>query len=417
MLYKKDMIEHDYRSERMKKEPLLILALVLVWSTGVLAAQTPPPPPLVPAIATLTPSATNLGPRIQFASMVHDFGQILSGAVVRHDFVFTNTGDAVLDVNNVAASCGCTTAGDWSRKVVPGQTGTIPIQFNSGHFSGSIFKTITVSCNDSRQPSVMLQIKGTIWKPVEVSPETAVLNANSETAAGAKVSVRIQNREATPLHLSSVQSANRVFSAELRTNQLGSDYELLIGVQPPAPTGNSQGVITIQTSSTNAPVLNVNALLLLQPTVLAMPAQLYLPPGPLPSKQTMGISIMNNGTNALTLSDAQVNTQDVGVEIKEIAPNRHFNVLLSFPGGFELPPGKSTELSVKSTHPQFPVIKVPIVQPARSPGIPAARMTPPVASPSQPAPVPRPPVQQTARPAASAHPLTAPPPPPPLPPS
>ena len=37
-------------------------------------------------------------------------------------------------------------------------------------------------------------------------------------------------------------------------------------------------------------------------------------------------------------------------------------------------PGKSAEFSVKSSHPQFPVIKVPILQPARP--APTARASP-----------------------------------------
>lgn len=415
------MTEHDKRSSRRASERVSRFVLVFLLSAVTTATQASPPPALVPAAATLTPAGTNLGgARIQFDSVIHDFGRILSGTTVRHDFVFTNTGEATLDVNNVAPSCGCTTAGDWSRKVEPGQRGTIPIQFNSGHFNGTIIKTITVTCNDPRQPSVSLQIRGTIWKPVEVSPETAVLNANSETAAGAKVSVRIINREESPLDLWSPENASRAFTTELRTNQPGKDYELLVGVQVPAPVGNTQGMITLKTSSTNMPVLNVNALLLLQPTVIAMPAQLNLPPAPLPNSQTLNVSIMNNGTNALVLSDAQVNAQDVGATIKETAPGRHYTLTLTFPAGFELPAGKSTELSVKTSHPQFSTIKVPIMQMPRRANSPYASAPPavaarppaaPAASPLQPTPA----VQAT-KPAGIVRPMTAPQEPPPLPP-
>ena len=356
------MTEQDLDGKWSVRAHFSSFVLVFGFSAGIALAETAPPSPLVPASVTLTPEATaSAGARIQFDEMIHDFGRILSGSVVRHDFIFTNTGDTVLNISNVATSCGCTTSGQWSRNVEPGQTGTIPIQFNSGHWGGTIIKTITVSCNDPKQASVGPQIRGNIWKPVEVSPETAVLNANTETAAGAKVSVRIINHEETTLSVWSPECANRVFTTELRTNQPGRDYELLIGIQPPAPTGNSQGLITLKTSSTNLPVLNVNALLLLQPAVLAMPAQLTLQPAPLPASQTLGVSIMNNGTNTLTLSDAQVNAKDVTVAIKETAPGRRYTVMLTFPKDFEIPSDKSTELTIKSSHPQFPSIKVPTV--------------------------------------------------------
>src|SRR5689334_17654264 len=89
------------------------------------------------------------GPRIQFASTVYDFGRALVGEQVRYDFIFTNTGDDVLKISGVYPGCGCTTAGNWSREVTPGNTGIIPLQFNTSHFGGqTVTKVTTVVCND-----------------------------------------------------------------------------------------------------------------------------------------------------------------------------------------------------------------------------------------------------------------------------
>ena len=115
-----------------------------------------PTPTLLSATAGLTPAAGGSGPKIQFATPVYDFGQIKGGEVVKYTYVFTNAGDRVLELANVAASCGCTTAGEWTRQIEPGKTGSIPIQFNSGSFGGQVAKTITVTCNDPNQPTVTL---------------------------------------------------------------------------------------------------------------------------------------------------------------------------------------------------------------------------------------------------------------------
>ena len=80
-------------------------------------------------------------PRIEFASTVHDFGKIKLGDVVKHSFVFTNTGKALLEISDVRPGCGCTTAGTWDKKVEPGKTGIIPLQFNSLGFSGTVTKS------------------------------------------------------------------------------------------------------------------------------------------------------------------------------------------------------------------------------------------------------------------------------------
>src|SRR5262245_56999464 len=82
------------------------------------------------ATATVAPAAA-AEPKIQFAEIVHDLGKIGAGQVVRHDFIFTNTGTATLEIKEVRPSCGCTTAGTWDKQVEPGKTGLIPLQFNS----------------------------------------------------------------------------------------------------------------------------------------------------------------------------------------------------------------------------------------------------------------------------------------------
>ena len=318
------------------------------------------------ACAAPAAAATNTaGPRIQFATPVHDFGQIKGGEVVKYTYVFTNVGQQLLEITAVQAGCGCTTAGDWSRRVEPGQTGSIPIQFNSGSFNGQIAKSVTVTCNDANQPTVMLQLKATIWKPIEITPQLAALNVTSESPANA-TSVRIVSNEEAPLSVFAPESNNRAFAAELRTNQVGKDFELIVRTVPPLPAGNVQGQITLKTSSTNLPVITVGALANVQPTVLVSPPQLTLPAAPLANLVPANVSIRNNGTNALVLSAAAVNAKGVEVQLKEVQPGRYFTLTVIFPAGFEIVPGERIELSVKSNHPQFPDIKVPIQQPPRA---------------------------------------------------
>src|SRR5438046_407393 len=62
-------------------------------------------------------SSTNGGPQIQFATPVFDFGKAKGGEAVKHDFIFTNTGNTLLEITAAQPSCGCTTAGEWSHKV------------------------------------------------------------------------------------------------------------------------------------------------------------------------------------------------------------------------------------------------------------------------------------------------------------
>jgi len=339
--------------------------------TNAAAVATSAPAPALLSATTATAATTAVaaavgvsGPKMQFATPIYDFGKVKSGELVKYTYVFTNVGGATLQVSNVQVTCGCTTAGEWTRRVDPGQTGSIPIQFNTGGYGGAVGKSITVTCNDTNQPAAVLQIKGNVWKPIDVMPQMAVLNVTAESSSAA-TTVRIVSNEEAPLTLSAPEGNNAAFAAELKTNVPGKQFELVVRTVPPLPAGNAQGQITLKTSSTNVPVINVTAWANVQPVVVAMPAQIALPMAPLANPMPSAVSIRNNGTNTLTLSEPVVNAKGVEVQLKETEPGRAFALALNFPAGFEIAQGEKVELSVKSNHPQFPTIKVPIMQPAR----------------------------------------------------
>ncbi len=372
-----------------KMTKILTLLFSIIGLSVVVLRADQPAAPAAPVIATPETGTNAAGPKIQFATPVYDFGKVKSGDPVKYSYVFTNIGTEVLEVTHVQPSCGCTTAGDWTHKVDPGQTGTIPVQFNSANFNGPVFKTITVTSNDKGQPSFGLQLKGTVWKPIEVSPAFAVMNIPPDSDSGGTTTVRIINNMEDPITLSEPESNNKTFTAELKTTQPGKEFQVIITAVPPLATGNVQGQISLKTSSSNMPVITVTAWANVQPAITVMPPQLTLPAGPLAVKLAPSVTIQNNGTNALTLSDPAVNAKDVDIQIKEVQQGHSFAVTLTFPMGFEVPQGQPLELTVKSSNPHFAVIKVPITQMQRT----ASPVVPIKAAPTaaiNPPPPPRP---------------------------
>src|SRR5439155_13446468 len=147
-----------------------------------------------------------------------------------------------------------------------------------------------------------------------------------------------------------------------------------------------QSQITIKTSSTNVPTLTVTAWANVQQPVVVSPPQVVLAAGPLANKQTVSVNIQNNGAKPLKLSEPAVDAKGAEVQLAEPNPGRAFTITLSFPPGFELAQGTKAEFTVKSDHPKFPLIKVPITQlpkPIAAPVVPVAQ--PPVTPPAAPA--------------------------------
>jgi hypothetical protein len=87
-------------------------------------------------------------PKITFAEKgIYDFGTLTEGDTVEHSFAFTNTGEFPLIINNITASCGCTTP-EWPREpIAPGAKSSIRVRFNSRGKMGQQNKTITVFAN------------------------------------------------------------------------------------------------------------------------------------------------------------------------------------------------------------------------------------------------------------------------------
>lgn len=338
---------------------------------AVLQAQ-PPAPPAPPPIATPAaqpaPASTNaaLLPKIQFATPIYDFGKGKVSEPVKYDFVFTNTGQATLEITAVQPLCGCTLAGDWTHKVEPGKTGIVPIQYNAAAAPGPVDKAVNVTCNDPSQPTVVLKIKGTIWKPVEVVPTYAVFNVTADSVSNATSIVRIINNEETLLTVSAPESNSRFFVAELKTKQPGKEFEVIVRPVPPMDGGNTQGAITLKTSSTNLPVININAAVMLQPTLVANPPVISLPAAPNTNNVRPVIHIRNNGSSAFTLSDPVVNTKGVDVQIKEIEPGRYASLTVTFPPDFTIAPGEKIQLRVKTGLANPPTFEVPVFQRPRT---------------------------------------------------
>ena len=163
----------------------------------------------------------------------------------------------------------------------------------------------------------------------------------------------------------SPECANKSFTATLVTNQPGKEYQLDLASVGEMTAGNVQGKVTLKTSSLKTPTLEVPFWVNVQPVVSVIPQRISLPQAPLKAKAPATITIQNNSTNTLTLSDATVNVPGVDVQLKEVQPGRLYTAMHSFPEGFEMPPGSPVALSIKSSQTRMPEIKVPVIQPAR----------------------------------------------------
>jgi hypothetical protein len=117
-------------------------------------------------------------PVISFDKTDFDYGTIYQHADGNTFFVYTNKGKEPLILSRVKSSCGCTIP-KWSRQpLLPGQSDTIKVKYDTKRL-GSFHKSITITSNAS-EPTVVLKIKGkVIPEPTESMPTKNMDNAMS----------------------------------------------------------------------------------------------------------------------------------------------------------------------------------------------------------------------------------------------
>lgn len=127
---------------------------------------------------TATPATTDAKPAEETISLTEtefDFGKIPQGKPVTHIFEFKNISSTPFSLDNVQASCGCTTP-EWNKDVVaPGATSKIIVGYNAQN-EGTFAKPVTITYNGNQTRQII--IRGDVWKtPVSSAPENTKINS------------------------------------------------------------------------------------------------------------------------------------------------------------------------------------------------------------------------------------------------
>lgn len=97
---------------------------------------------------------------IKWKSESIDVGNIPQGKPKLIRFEFTNTSSKPIVIENVAPSCGCTTADYTKTPILPGKKGFVEASFNAAA-AGPFMKTVNVTSSDSKTPKT-LSFKGVV---------------------------------------------------------------------------------------------------------------------------------------------------------------------------------------------------------------------------------------------------------------
>jgi hypothetical protein len=108
--------------------------------------------------------AGNDGPLLTFEKEGINYGTVYVDEMpeTKHDISFTNTGNQPLILSNVRACCGTRVTAWPSDPIMPGEKGTISIEFRLAARPQNISRTVTVTSNNTGSPTQIFRITGTV---------------------------------------------------------------------------------------------------------------------------------------------------------------------------------------------------------------------------------------------------------------
>lgn len=147
------------------------LAIVLALFTTILSSRAQTPTTGGVALNTAGVALPRPADVLQLKENSHSFGRIPQGRPTTYTFEIVNTGNIPLALDNVQASCGCTTP-EWSHDpIAPGATAKIKVGYNA-YAEGPFTKTVTIIYNTSLTKT--LTISGEVYKvPATSAPENS----------------------------------------------------------------------------------------------------------------------------------------------------------------------------------------------------------------------------------------------------
>lgn len=103
-------------------------------------------------------------PKLKLSKHQHNFGNVEEGKLVEVKIGLQNIGKAVLEINDVKTTCGCTAALVSSKSLNPGERGNIRIELDTANREGAFARTVIIYSNDPAAPNQVITLSANILK-------------------------------------------------------------------------------------------------------------------------------------------------------------------------------------------------------------------------------------------------------------
>jgi Protein of unknown function (DUF1573) len=198
-----------------------------------------------------------------------DFGTIGLEEVWQHTFQFTNSSSTALEIRDVNLTPPLVVT-QMPARVLPGQQASVTVRMETPRDKGDFEGAVAVNFKGEASKPLVFWITGKIVRPVEFDP-MPIFFVSTQRGQVKTASIEIVNHEADPFEILRAEYNNPRFSVETETLEPGRRYRLSLTMKGDGPAGRMADTITVVTSSSSHPFLEVRANTNLNERVHAFP--------------------------------------------------------------------------------------------------------------------------------------------------
>ena len=258
----------------------MMFGICVFWGEGLVAlGQDTPAQPPVPVVGAGDEAAQAQPPHLQLSSEEWDFGMKWYGEPCATEITITNTGASPLKILKIRSSCGCTALKPKRKELLPGESDTMSLTYNTKKNKEQVSQTVTLETNDPERPRVSIKVKGIVKKVYEAKPIDRITFGRISRDEVASQTVELRNNMENPVPLKLKQSDTALpFEVALVEVEAGKVYKLTVTTKPPLELGSNSANIELETGLEKFPSITIPASAYIAPQVFVRPSRLFVSP-------------------------------------------------------------------------------------------------------------------------------------------
>ncbi|MBN2533198.1 MAG: DUF1573 domain-containing protein [Spirochaetales bacterium] len=276
-------------------------------------------------------------PGIKFSTLTYDFGEVEQGVNPEYAFEFTNTGNGTLKILEIKPNCGCTIPGNYTKEVAPGDTGYIPVVFNTKGLHGNEEKKIKVTTNIPESEPVYLIIKGVINIYIIINPNYIFLGNTVVDGPPIKGRTSLKNFSDTPLTIVSAKLTGERSSINVNPVKEGFEYIIEMTETGPFKPGQVKEMLTLTIQLKDERVYELPYIYNGTPDIEVIPGEITIFPEQERGELKKIFSVISHTDTLIEIINPELHGKSMNFIIEEFKPKKGYQITINFEKNFVFP--------------------------------------------------------------------------------